>query len=299
MKITITKWMWITGVLAGLPLLAGAVLFAVSEFKLRDFSTPPPFETAIPNDPARIENGRHIARTRGCFGCHGQQLEGRVFADQWYWVDVAVAPNLARFARDHDAQVLEAAIRHGVGHDGKALWSMPSYNFTYLSDDEIADLIAYLRSAPVVSKDLPEPSLGLPVRWQLATGQDDHMAAWVQSLPSKTVKPEEGHAMANGEQLAMTTCNECHGLDLRGAWAEKDFSTPDLAIVAAYSWNDFVNLMKNGEASGGRTDMGLMTMVARDRFASFTDQELEDLYLFLQSLPKRPIPRNVFWRSQH
>ena len=40
------------------------------------------------------------------------------------------------------------AIRHGVGHDGRALWVMPSLSFSRLSDEDLGALIAYLESRP-------------------------------------------------------------------------------------------------------------------------------------------------------
>jgi len=118
-----------TFVLAGLLIAAfGAFggLFMLSEAQLRDIRYDPPFEHPIPDDAASIERGRYIARTRGCFGCDGQQLEGKNFGDQWDWPARAVAPNLAKYARKHNAVTLEAAIRQGIGADGKALVSMPS-----------------------------------------------------------------------------------------------------------------------------------------------------------------------------
>jgi len=39
-----------------------------------------------------------------------------------------------------------------------------------------------------------------------------------------------------------------------------------------------------------------MKEVALDRFAYFSEQEMADLHVFLQSLPARPIPAGVFWR---
>ena len=67
-------------------------------------------------------------------------------SEQWPWVERAVSPNLAAFVKKQSNAVLEAAIRHGVGHDGRALWSMPSYNWVHLSDYDLTSLIAYLRS---------------------------------------------------------------------------------------------------------------------------------------------------------
>ena len=92
----------------------------------------------------------------------------------------------------------------------------------------------------------------------------------------------------------MTSCNECHGLDLRGQ--TQYGSTPDLAILAAYSREEFEQLMRKGISRVGRDDMPLMSMIARDRFAAWTEEEMDALYVFLRTLPGRKIPRDVFWR---
>lgn len=284
-------------IVAGLGLLPLIGVHVASEWQLRDVPEVPAFATPIPVDPGAIERGRHVARTRGCFGCHGQRLEGQVFTDEWVWVVRAVAPNLARHAREFDAGVLERAIRHGIGHDGRAFWSMPSYNWVHLSDDDVAALIAYLRSAEVVEQQLPKGRLGWRARWLIATGREGHMVDWVEDVPSLLLDPASGDPLARGEYLAMTACNECHGFDLRGSNLEPDITPPDLAIVAAYSWEQFNRLMDEGVARDGREDLGLMTVVARDRFASLTTEERSDLYAFLTTLPQRPIPADVRWRS--
>lgn len=267
-----------------------------SERYLANVTADAPFDHPIPNDLETIERGQHIARTRGCFGCHGQQLEGTDFSEEWDWVDTAVAPNLAQFAKEHSPAVLEAAIRQGIGADGRALWSMPSYNFTNLGDDDTAALIAFLQSAPVVEKDLPRPRLGWAARWRIVSGQAQHMADWADQMPPPLLGDGDDPQLVRGEYLAKTSCNECHGFDLRGM-EDIDFVTPDLAILAAYSDSDFRTLMQRGEAIGGRTDLGLMTMVARDRFAHFTEQELNDLLAYLRTLPGQPVDKEAAWRK--
>lgn len=279
-----------------LPTLGVLALLGLSERELRAFDSPVPFTAAIPADSGSVERGRHIARTRGCFGCHGQQLEGQVFTKEWPWVQRAVAPNLAAVAKETTAAELEAAIRQGIGRDGRALWSMPSYNFVHLRDADVADLIAFLRSAPIHPSDLPEPRLGLRARVAMVRGTEEHMVGWAEDVPPRILDERDDPALVRGEYLAMTTCNECHGMDLRGAWAEGDVSPPDLAVVAGYSWEEFNTLMNEGRARDGRTELGLMTMVARDRFAYFTDQERQDLYGFLGTLVDRPVPEGVPWR---
>ncbi len=289
----------VAGLALGTALLAVAFfgyVYLASETYLADVVADPGFAFTDARDEQRLQRGRHIARTRGCFGCHGQQLQGADFSGEWDWVGRAVAPNLARYARDHDASTIEAAVRQGIGHDGKALWSMPSYNYALLTDDDMAALIAFLRSAPVVDMALPDPSLGWQARLLIARGEAQHMAEWADRMPPLLLGAGDDPQLVRGEYLAKTTCNECHGFDLRGK-VEDDATMPDLAVVAAYSDDQFRRLMQLGEGLGGRADLGLMTAVAKDRFAYFTQGELQDLYAYLQTLPAQPVNRDAAWRE--
>ncbi len=280
--------------IAGIAALGFGGVYVMSEARLRDVSLDAPFDHPIPADAASIEHGRHIARTRGCFGCHGQQLEGKDFGEQWDWPEHAVAPNLAAFARDHDAATLEAAIRQGVGANGKALVSMPSFNFARLSDDDTAALIAFLKSASVVENKLPKPKLGWSVRWTFVTGEETHIAWWADRVPPLRFDAAAEPQLAAGEYLAMTMCNECHGLDVRGSTMFPP-PTPDLAMVAAISREDFETLITTGVGLGGR-ELGLMGLVAPDRFPNLTTQEVDALYAYLSSLANEMPAEGVFWR---
>ncbi len=255
-----------------------------SEMKLREVSLPPAFTYEVESDSATLAWGRHVARIRGCFGCHGQELEGRVFTkEQWPWVERAVPPNLAAFVKQQSNAALEAAIRHGIGHHVRALWSMPSYNWVHLTDYDLASMIAYMRSEKVIEKELPRPKLGFEARKNIVLDQQIHMAAWALKVPPLQYASTENDGLQRGEYLAMTTCNECHGLDLMGD-VQPDFFTPPLSIISAYTQEEFSVLMATGVARDGRDSLGLMTIVAKDRFAFFTEQELKDLYAFLQTL---------------
>jgi mono/diheme cytochrome c family protein len=213
-----------------LPVLGGGVVYGWSEIRLQVHPALESFAEPIPTDSASLARGRHVARTRGCVGCHGEQLQGHDFSEAWPRAGRPVAPNLAKLAREYDASVLEAAIRQGVGHDGRALWSMPSYNFAHLTDSDVAALIGFLASSPVVEVELPSPRLSLRSRWALVRGTELHMVDQVAALPPLTVDPAEAPQLARGEYLAMTTCNECHGLDLRGT----SFPTSSLRIFQSW-----------------------------------------------------------------
>lgn len=231
-----------------------------------------------------------MARTRGCYGCHGKELAGELM---WGF---AVAPNLPALAQSESAAILEAALRHGIGLDGRALYSMPSYNFMHLRDQDVADLIAFLRSMPIVQKTLPEARLPWAIRWDIALGKDAAIPAFLDRVPplkhAARFDNAVDDAIARGEYTAMTTCNECHGFGLRADSPWDDESAPDLIIIMAYGEQEFRTLMKTGSALGGR-ELVMMSDVARSRFANFTDEEVSDLYLFLRNMAAQAVAEHV------
>jgi mono/diheme cytochrome c family protein len=289
--------MLVTLLSAALPIAAIAVLFGASERRLREYPDVPPFTRTISTDLETRTRGELIARTRGCQSCHGDNLEGKDWSQEWTGIGRVVAVNLARYAKENDAATIERALRHGIGRDGRALYSMPSYNFKHLTDDDVAALIAYLQSHPVLGDTLTKASLSLEVRWDLAFGDAMHVPELVAAVPPLiTTVERDGEAMVRGEYLAMTTCNECHGFDVRGG-GDGPGSTPDLAIVGGYTREQFGRLLSTGESKDGRRDMRLMSGTARERFVHFTEAQVDDLYAFLRSLPARPIPTGVPWRG--
>ncbi len=264
-----------------------AWVWGQSEAHFTSFDPPPAFAAAIPTDAAAIAQGRHLALTRGCIGCHGDRLQGEVFDDDPI-EGRAVAANLTRLVHDHGPAVFERALRHGIGHDGRALWSMPSYNFVALSDADVAALYAYARSLPVAATPLPAGWVGLP-RLAIALGDDAAIPAFLGKVPPLRWQRHPDPAVRRGEYLTMTSCTECHGFGLRGddPFAPPGKGAPDLAIVASYDKADFTRLMRTGKAAGNR-ELRLMSRVARARFVHWTDSEVEDLYAFLSALGLPP-----------
>jgi mono/diheme cytochrome c family protein len=262
--------------LAACAIVAASWVYAASELHMRSFASPPPFVLAIPEDAASIARGDHLVRTRGCRGCHGAALEGEM---NW---GVAAAPNLAAYARDETPATFERALRHGIGRDGRGLYSMPSYNFVHLRDDDVAAIIAYLRSIPVAPNPPLRDRMPLEIRLAIARGEDDVMPAWLSSVPPLQETENPDVAVARGEYLAMTSCNECHGFTLRADAPWGGGSAPDLiAMIAAYPEADFRVLMREGVPIGGR-ELEMMGGVARGRFAYWSDDEVGDLYAYLR-----------------
>lgn len=264
-------------------------VYAASEAHFRSFPTPSAFTHSIPDNEASIAHGARLALTRGCYGCHGAALQGEVM-----WGN-AQTPNLPALARSETPATLESAIRHGIGRDGRALYSMPSYNFVRMSDEDVAALIAFLRATPV-SNEAPPGDLApwfertrgdFMIRLEIAKGADGAMPHFLNLVPPLSQQDNPGPRIARGEYLAMTSCNECHGMSLRADYPWPS-NAPDLIVMGAYSEDAFSRLMREGVPSSG-AELPMMGPVARGRFVHWTDDEIADLYAYLIDMSRRAV----------
>jgi len=261
--------------------LAWGTVFLLSERILRRHYDVPPTAVPVPDDPVAIEVGGHLARTRGCADCHGQQLEGTVFFDEQH-IARLVAPNLTKLVRERTVESLERSIRHGVRPEGKTVRGMPSEMYSELTDADLGTLLAYLRSLPAVEQALPETEIRFLGRIGLATGKYVLAAQRLASSPPRRYQVDSEDPVSQGRYLARTTCTECHGRDLRGDPGGPEPS-PNLALVASYTPEQFARLMREGVPAGGQK-LALMAAVARGRCAHLTDEEVAALYQYLRLL---------------
>lgn len=271
----------VTAVAAALGVLAVAsaavVWFLGNRILGREYRFPAR-PVAAPLNAAFIAEGERLSRTRGCFGCHGPRLEGRVFFEE-RGVARIVAPNLTAARERYNDALLERVIRHGIRDNGRSVVVMPSDMFYFLSDADLAAIMAYLRSIPGVPDTLPPYRIGPLGYLGLVTGkfrtvpsQMDHAA------PTLAGAHPDASLRERGRYLAMTSCTECHGMNFEGG-----DSTPALTIVGGYSYEQFRVLLRTGIPLDGRK-LGLMESVALGRGAWFTEAELLALYEFLRSL---------------
>jgi cytochrome c553 len=253
-------------------------LFGLSESRLNATPARASTHLVLPSDEASLAEGKRLMITRGCLGCHGEGAEGQVFMDE-PWVAYLPAPNLTRILRRYPVDTIVAAMRQGIGVDGRALLAMPSEMLQHLTDADTAKIIAYLKTLPEASDTLGSRSVGPLGRFGLITGEFRTAPAYVAATGPLRYSAGAEPVVALGEYTAMTVCSECHGTDLKG-YNEPDFTTPDLAIAASYGFEDFAHFMQTGEAAGGR-ELPLMSEVARARFAHLTAAEVSALYTFL------------------
>ncbi|UNK56659.1 cytochrome c [Pseudoxanthomonas daejeonensis] len=227
--------------------------------------------------------GERIATRVGCNGCHGPGGRGEIFMER-PGLGRVVAPNLTQRRALYDDAGLEALLRHGRTHDGHLPFAMPIKMFQHLSDHEVRDITAWLRALPAVDNpELPATALDATVVAQLAEGTFPYLDDMKPDPDNRPPAARPAGGAALGRHLAFTTCGECHGWDLKG-W-EGDPAPSLLVVARAYSPEAFRRLMREGTtlAGGDSKPTGLMSAVARYRFKSMTDEEIDALHAFLVS----------------
>src|SRR3954471_22893899 len=227
----------------------------------------------------RLARGKYLVEGPAhCFGCHSeadvahgtdQPVPGRKGAGQVVDADLSkaigilppfrlVCPNITpdkeTGAGTWSDEVFVHALRQGIGHDGRTLFPlMPYRNFTELSDEDLASVIAYVRSVPPVHNPLPKTSLPPPLLASLKT----------LPLPA-TVKPDLSTAEKRGEYLVrMGNCSTCHtpvddkmqpltGMYLAGGrtfptpWGVITSAniTPDASGISYYTKEKFIEVIR-------------------------------------------------------
>jgi mono/diheme cytochrome c family protein len=246
----------------------------------------------IPTDQESIARGEHLATIYFCDNCHGDNLAGDYLLNDPV-LAVIPAPNLTRGAGGVGATNTDEdwvrAIRHGVGHDMRGLVGMPARTFYHMSDQDLADLIAYLKTLPAVDNDLPERRFGPMFRVLLPLGQaPPSEASVIDHTAARPATPPVGATVSYGEYLSQI-CASCHGETLNGGTV-RDFDgelitalnlTPG-GELAAWSQQDFMDTLRTGITPFGRE---LTDAMPWGNFGQMTDEELQAIWLYLQSLP--------------
>jgi mono/diheme cytochrome c family protein len=273
--------------------VATTSIYGVSERRFRGQFTVPEHRIAISSDSATITRGEHLATVRGCVECHGAGLAGNTVVDQPI-IGRLAGPNLTLGGRGAELEPLdwERAVRHGVRRNGKPLIFMPSQEFTRLTDDDLAAIVAYARSVPPVRRVMPASYAGPMLRALTVAGKVNVVSA--DSIDH--ARPHEAMVVveatpAYGKYLA-SGCTGCHGDGLSGGripgappeWGPAANITP--AGIGQWTEADFVRALRTGRRPDG-TSIDSTVMPIR-LLRQMTDVETAALYAYLRTVPARP-----------
>jgi mono/diheme cytochrome c family protein len=289
----VLKWIGIVvGGLLGLLVVAFIVLLIIGRSQANKTYDMPVQTIAIPTDAEAIERGEHVALIHFCQDCHTDNLGGELSFTIPGLLSIPT-PNLTSGAggvgRFYSNEDWLRAIQHGVGHDGRALWIMPSAGFFHLSDEDMGALIAYLKSVPPVDNELAERRIEPMGLVMLALGMVPPVAVdQIDHTASHPAAPPLGVTAEYGEYLARTTCTECHGANLNGipfGPPGDQTPTPNLTPggeLAAWSEAQFIATLRTGVTPTGQE---LGESMPWQYMGQMTDEELAALWLYLQTLP--------------
>lgn len=287
---------WAVGVVVVLIVIAGCTLYFTSQRRLDRKWTVAAHAVSIPTDSLALARGRHVATALSkCAECHRMDFGGGQFINEPP-VARLYAPNLTRGKGGIGAAYTdldwERAIRHAVRPNGDGLLFMPSLEFQWLSDEDLAALIAYLKSVPPVDREPVPNSIGpigraLYMKGDLAlvpaeqVNHETHPAAVPMS-----VSVEYGRYLAN-----VGGCTGCHGPTLSGGkipgtppdWKPAANLTP--GGIGHYTEEDFFRALREAKRPGNSPIDSLMPV----RFTKLmTDDEIRALWMYLKTVPSKP-----------
>lgn len=248
-------------------------VYGISEWKLRRTHDAPllPLHARSAADPVA---GEHMAKVVGCWaGCHGVAGEGG--AEQIEGIHRNTAPTLSQVVPLYSDEELARLVRYGVKRDGRSAVGMYPGVLWPLADQDLINIFAHLRRQPARPPVPRRREITLRGRLALVTGDWRVSADQVDRAAPRWGELPLDDAFARGRYLASIVCSECHGADFTGSELE---GGPSLAILAIYRPDQFLDLMRTGKPIDGR-DMPKMSWIAD---VGFTEQEIEDLYVFLR-----------------
>ncbi|MCA9571737.1 MAG: c-type cytochrome, partial [Myxococcales bacterium] len=233
--------------------------------------------------------------------CHGKDFGGGTMVDGPA-IGRMLGPNLTEgegsVTLGYTMADWDRIVRHGIRRDGKPA-VMPSEDFLYMSDRELSDIVAYVRSVPAVDGSVDERSLGPLGAFLMAMGEFklscdnehlDHGAA------HEMEPPDEAPDATYGKHIAQV-CSGCHRSGFEGGpipagppdWAPAANLTPHEDGLAGWTYEDFTTALQEGKRKDGTPFAKPMDLIP-PYAQQMTEVELQALWAFLQSLEAKPDP---------
>jgi len=246
----------------------------------------------IPEDAESIAAGEHWVKAN-CIGCHNPDLSGGVFFETPFaYLD---ASNLTSGKGGVGAVYTDLdwvrALRHGVNPGKRSLMIMPSNYYWHFNDEDLGDIVAYLKSLPPVDKVVREPSFNLLGKAMTGAGIFGDQLTVAKNIrhDERPPAPAVGMTAEYGRYLLSATgCQDCHGQDLSGGKSADPaaMAAPNLTpggVLKNWQTADFIEAIRTG-----MTPEGLYldpVEMPWEHYKYYSDDELSAFFVYLQSLP--------------
>ena len=255
------------------------------------------------------QRGQYISKAAGCLGCHTEERDnaqpyagGRALKTPFgtfYGPNITPHPE-AGIGRWREQDFVRA-LREGRRPDGAHYFpAFPYPSFTRISDQDLRDLWAYLRTLPPSSRASQPHNLKFPFGWR--------WLVWVWKLfffsPGAFNPDPQASAVVNrGSYLvnALGHCGECHtprnflggtkrSRHLAGAKLGERTSAPNLTPTRLKKKSDteVKDFLQTGMTPDGDVAAESMAEVVRNTTSQLTPADLDAVVAYLRSLPPLP-----------
>jgi mono/diheme cytochrome c family protein len=249
---------------------------------------------AVPlaGDPASVERGGYLYRSRGCGDCHGLDGAGKVVIEDGAML--VRAPNITggpgSVTTAYQPVDWARAIRHGIRPNGRPLLVMPSEEYNRFTDADLAAVVAYVRQLPPKSGEGATIRLPLPVRVLYGAGVVKDAAEKIDHRLPPSQPVAEGVTAAHGAYVAHG-CTGCHRADLSGgkiagappSWpAAARLAPGEGSVMGRYpDAASFAAMLKTGKRPDGSAVSEVMPFQA---LREMSDVDVRALYLHLTTM---------------
>lgn len=256
-------------------------------------------------DPKR---GLYLSKAAGCLGCHTEaKPDAQAYAGgrelktpfgTFYGPNITPHPQagIGRWSEQDFAR----AMRQGVRPDGAHYYpAFPYPSFTRITDQDLRDLWAYLRSLPQSSRTNRSHELGFPFNWR--------WLVWGWKLlffsPAPfTPDPARSETINRGAYLvnALGHCSECHtprnflggpkkSRHLAGAKVGEATATNLTPTGLKKSSDEYLrDILQTAMTPEGDVLSESMAEVVQNTTSQLTREDLDALIAYLRSLPPLP-----------
>ncbi len=239
-----------------------------------------------------IANGQHLVQSRvGCSGCHDKDFGGGVIIDApilGHWAAPNLTTGKGSVTLEYTASDWDHAVRHGLRRGGRSS-SMPAIEFVNLSDHELSDIVAYIRSMPPVDRDMGRVKFGPVFSFVMAFDSSALVAFNVDHQKAHAVEPPAAAPTAEYGEHLVQVCRGCHGANLSGGKIQGDPNMPIVANLTPHEtglkdWTeeDFIRALREGKRKDGRQLSEYMPWKA---YGQMGDAELKAIWAYLRTVP--------------
>lgn len=254
-------------------------------------------------DPQR---GAYLVKAGGCMACHTEEKKdatlyagGRALKTPFgTFYGPNITPDQANgIGRWSEADFIRA-MRTGIRPDGAAYYpAFPYPSYTKISDADLRDLWAYLRTVAPSNRANQPHDLGIPFRFRVLNRFWQWMFFTPGAFSADVAKSQQVNRGAYLVQ-ALGHCGECHTprnalggpkLDrfLGGGMGPEGKGIPNLTPTRLKKWGDkdLSDYLSSGLTPDGDVPAEAMAEVIRNTTGQLTPEDLGALIAYLRTIP--------------